>query len=381
MNLEDYTGREQTFLKHQVLKQYLAAWIGKLGSVGRFKTVRLWYVDCFAGPWNTQSGNLDDTSVAIALRELNAVRDEWASRGNTFDVGAIFVERDEEAFQRLQRLVAERRGNVQVTTYPGEFGNHVQDIDRQLARDPALLFVDPTGWKGAAMSYIAPLLRVPKRDVIVNVMYNFVARAAGMQSHQWLQEQLRDFFSVEVPAGLDEAGLMQFYRDQLRLQCRLSYVADLAIAHPTQERTWFRLVVGGRHPEVVRLFRDIERDVVGERAAVVRMAARQRVREERTGALEFNFGPPAGADQRYAEMNAADRGRARDAVFERLESSKRMRYSELWPQILERLHITLSDLGAVVADLRREGAVVVEGWGKQQRVPKDQQWLMLRSAR
>jgi three-Cys-motif partner protein len=59
----EYIGREHTWLKHRVLQLYLEAWAHKLGSVGRKRNVRLWYVDCFAGPWHAQNEELHDTSM------------------------------------------------------------------------------------------------------------------------------------------------------------------------------------------------------------------------------------------------------------------------------------------------------------------------------
>ena len=61
-----YHGREQTQLKHRFLTEYLRSWGFKVGSIGRFDSVELFYVDCFAGPWSSGTDDLADTSVAIA---------------------------------------------------------------------------------------------------------------------------------------------------------------------------------------------------------------------------------------------------------------------------------------------------------------------------
>lgn len=75
---EEYRDREQTFFKHQVLSNYLRAWTQKLASVSRGgRTVRLWYVDCFAGPWQSQTDEQADTSVAIGLGALEEALERW----------------------------------------------------------------------------------------------------------------------------------------------------------------------------------------------------------------------------------------------------------------------------------------------------------------
>ena len=73
---KSYEGREQSYLKHRVLEEYLISWAFKLGS----KATRLWYIDSFAGPWGSGDEDLADTSVAIGTKALETVRD--ASRRN-----------------------------------------------------------------------------------------------------------------------------------------------------------------------------------------------------------------------------------------------------------------------------------------------------------
>jgi protein gp37 len=55
-----------------------------------------------------------------------------------------------------ERLAKRFRG-IKGHPLPGEFGAHVSTIQELIGTDPAFLFVDPNGWKGAAMTYIAPL--------------------------------------------------------------------------------------------------------------------------------------------------------------------------------------------------------------------------------
>ena len=90
-------GASWSLLKHRVLEEYLVAWGHKLGSVARHRPVRLCYVDGFAGPWKPQSKTLQDTSIAIGLRALEAAADTWGKRGAKIEVEAAFVERRKRA--------------------------------------------------------------------------------------------------------------------------------------------------------------------------------------------------------------------------------------------------------------------------------------------
>jgi len=170
---ESYRGREQSYLKHRVLEEYLVAWGMKLGSVGRRGRVRLCYVDGFAGPWNARSATLDDTSIAIGLGALRAAAAQWQGM---VEIEACFVEKDDAAFAELSRFLAAQPPGIPTRALHGEFGRFVPELEAWLGSDAAFLFVDPTGWKGAAMHFIAPLVRRPRRDVLVNVMFDHINR-------------------------------------------------------------------------------------------------------------------------------------------------------------------------------------------------------------
>ena len=92
---DPYIGREQTLVKHFILRSYLS----------RFAPIVLknWnsisYVDCFSGPWNAHNNDLSDTSFAIALDELRKARDHYKSRGREVEIRCFFLERDKEASQ------------------------------------------------------------------------------------------------------------------------------------------------------------------------------------------------------------------------------------------------------------------------------------------
>jgi three-Cys-motif partner protein len=71
-----YGGREQTQIKHFILRKYLERFAHIIGS--RWNTIT--YVDCFSGPWKNQSEELQDTSFAIALEELRKAKNTYADR-------------------------------------------------------------------------------------------------------------------------------------------------------------------------------------------------------------------------------------------------------------------------------------------------------------
>jgi three-Cys-motif partner protein len=376
---QEYVGREQTWLKHRVLEEYLVAWAHKLGSGGRKTRVKLWYVDCFSGPWKARTAELTDTSIMIGLRALQSARETWAARGIKIDLGAVFIEKDESAYRELERVVAQHARGLDAHPFHGKFGDHLPQIESLIRNSSAFLLVDPTGWDGAAMKFIAPLVRQKRRDVMVNVMFDHINRFKD-DPREFLRAQMKAFFGLsddDLQAGLSEEDLMDLYRQRLRTVCDVPFTADLAVPHPTIERTKFRLVVGGHHPEVLRLFRDVERKVMGEEAAVVRTQAKERERFDREGQLAMFAPEPPKESPRYAAQRDEGRNRARARVPELLRDQGRLRYDALWPIVLAECHVTEGDLAGIISDLRVDGLIRVDGMKARERRIKDDHLVSL----
>lgn len=375
----EYHGREQSFLKHRVLREYLVGWGLKLGSVGRNRRVRLCYVDGFAGPWKTKSANLDDTSIAIGLGALEAAAQVWREKGAQVDVEATFIEKEDSAYADLKQFIDARQGTVKSFTRHGEFGTFVPELQKWLGSDAGLIFVDPTGWKGAAMRFIAPLVAgSSRRDVLVNVMFDHINRFKD-DTRAFLRAQMSDFFGLgnsELPEGLDEEQLFALYRAKLKQLCRIPHAADLAIPHPTMARTKFRLVVGGKAPEVLSLFRDIEKKVIGSEAAVVRETAAVREDERRTGQLSLLEAPPA-TDVHYDSLHDQGMRDAPASLLSRLVKRQTVTFGSIWPEVLEALHLTRTELGQIAWLLHKRGEVRIANVKAGERAIKDSHLLSL----
>lgn len=54
---EQYKGREQSYFKHRLLEAYLER---LFMIIGQHQPI-ICYVDCFAGPWSSQTDDLNDT--------------------------------------------------------------------------------------------------------------------------------------------------------------------------------------------------------------------------------------------------------------------------------------------------------------------------------
>jgi hypothetical protein len=290
-------------------------------------------------------------------------------------VHAIFVEKDPIAFEELQGLLPRVKGQVQIHPLHGEFGSHVATIQKLIGADPAFLFVDPKGWKGAAMTHIAPLARRPGRDVMINVMFDHINRFKDAPL-AFIRAQMQDFFGRPLPPRSSEEALMQSYREQLKSTCGLKFAADLIVPHPTQERTKFRLVVGGHHKAVIELFRDVERKVAVTETEEIRHDAKARSRLVRTQQLPLGLEltPDKRRSASLREQGLAD---MRTHIHTILATHVTIRFDALWPVILEVFHLTLADVKQELRKMRQQGTLLVDGVGPGERNMKDHHILRL----
>lgn len=376
---EEYRDREQSFLKHRVLEEYLLAWGIKLGSLARDgKRVRLCYVDGFAGPWETKDASFNDTSIALGLKTLEAAASTWKNQGAAIEIDAYFVEKEKASFSELERILAARTGVVRTHAYQGEFGEHVETIRAQLGRDPAFIFIDPTGWKGAEMHRIALLLAERMRDVLVNVMFNHINRFKN-DTREFLRTQMREFFGLkerDMPPSLNEEELFRLYRNQLKSQCGILYAADLAIPHPTMARTKFRLVVGGNSPAVLEVFRRVEQKVIGVEAAEIREDAAAREREARTGQRSLFLAPPS-IDAHFESFHERAVAQAPLELIDQLTKHGHTKFERLWPHILESHHLTRQELADLTWQLHKRGEIEIKNRQPRERSVKDEHILTL----
>src|SRR5258706_9068294 len=95
--LQDYAGREQSYVKHVFLERYLELLIFKTASHYN----HIVYVDGFAGPWQSANEQFDDTSFGIALHALRRAKETWKKTGRTVKMTALLVEKRPKAYARL----------------------------------------------------------------------------------------------------------------------------------------------------------------------------------------------------------------------------------------------------------------------------------------
>jgi three-Cys-motif partner protein len=167
--LEPHTAK-----KHEILKRYFQAWLPILAHTHS----RLLYVDAFAGPGEYSKG--EDGSPLVILK---AARDHVVKF--TSDLLCLFVESKRDRYEHLvsvlERVKPTRPTNIKFRALYGTFNDRHAEIFSNLGQQrehhaPTLAFVDPFGFSQTPFSTITKLMRYPKSEVLVNVMYQEINR-------------------------------------------------------------------------------------------------------------------------------------------------------------------------------------------------------------
>lgn len=166
--------------KHQLIKRYIPAWAGKVGSTATGKKVIVY--DAYAGPGryeDEQSGSpeiLVDTAVAL---------------GRLRSVVTIFSEKDGEYLQRLSEMLIEK--DVDPDSYEvrqGPVETHIDSVVALAGDLPLFVFLDPYGFTlpfekvvqllvGRDKAGRSSTLLQPKTEVLINFSFEAVRRCAG----------------------------------------------------------------------------------------------------------------------------------------------------------------------------------------------------------
>src|SRR5688572_27802025 len=136
--LEDYEGREQSYIKHLLLTLYLEALIFKTASTYNHFV----YVDGFAGPWQSANEDFADTSFGIALHALRRAKVTWKNAGRNVRMSAFLVEKHRSAYKKLASI-SPRFPDIELKTYPKDFIGIVPQIVSDIPADAfAFFFID-----------------------------------------------------------------------------------------------------------------------------------------------------------------------------------------------------------------------------------------------
>lgn len=250
-----------TQVKHSLLTRYLSAWIKVLGRHGG----AVIYVDAFAG-----RGRYSNGEPGSPLLALDLVQRELGRPGSTLGrVECHFIEANPTNFANLQQELAKHPASSDPrlrvvphqSTFAGESGAIVARI--RGTGWPCFMFLDPFGYDDAPMRLIADVLRLPRVEALINLMYDFASRAIGVQGNPALEATLDGLFGTPTwrsLAGLTgrvrEEAFVEIYRQQLKAS-GARFAVPFPMADDTNYRTLYYLIHATGHPLGAEIMKEV----------------------------------------------------------------------------------------------------------------------------
>jgi three-Cys-motif partner protein len=320
-----YAGREQAYIKHCLLADYLSGWSYRVGSVWD----RLVYVDGFAGPWGSQHSDHADSSFGIAVSVMReAIKGLADARQKDAKGLAIFVEKQPVAFAKLQEYAGkESTQTVKTCALRGRFTENIPAIQKLISEEVGkpfkFVFLDQKGWAGAPMSKLQSFLTERSCEVLFNLMTSFLTRFVDTEDRA---ESYRSLFGRDgvldkiraLPKGTGEReeAAVREYCISLRELCGFKYVSEAVILKPGTEKVLYYLVFATNHPKGVEVFKNAEM-----KASQLQDEIRYESRIEATNQPELLFGGQAPKSIVASKLHDRYLAKAKRKIVEALVST------------------------------------------------------------
>jgi three-Cys-motif partner protein len=373
VSIEHYEGREQSYVKHVLLEEYLEALIHKTASAYS----HIVYIDGFAGPWQSAKEDFDDTSFGIALGALRRAKASWKKAGRDVKMSAFLVERNPTAFKKLETLPP-KFPDIDVKPFKGDFVELIPTILTEIPKDAfAFFLIDPKGWR-IPLQKLQPLLAREKSEVIFNFMFEFINRAASIDDPtvvSGLDELLpfgdwRDKLLGAQTSDERKLILTNAFSDCLFKLGQYRHICETTILRPSRDRPLYSLFYGTRHDTGLEVFRDCQVKAL-EAQSKTRAVTKVHATEKKTGQSElFHSLHEMSPEDDVTPFLDAERQRAQETMIALTPSrASPILYKDLWPLVLSRHVVRKPEVNKIAADLKKAGTLVFPDWEAGKRVP------------
>lgn len=358
-----YDGREQALIKHRLLEDYLEKLFLIIGmGTKKGGSTELCYVDCFAGPWGDPNEDMKTTSIAISLATLDTCRQKLAEMRVYVKIKALYIEKKPASFKRLQAYLADNTPrSIRSHCMQGDFVSLRQEILDWVGQDAfTFFFIDPMGYNAIAVPTLAPLVRRPRSEFLINLMYDHANRAMSMEGMKPTMTKLlgKDLDVAGMTPQQREHAFVHTYRESLK-QCvpastaRPARAGHVRIMNPERDRAKYHLVYLTTHPLGVVKFMEIS-EGTDRMQAQVRAEKRDRKQTVDTG-MDMLFSAEEMGDLDVAHAAASEV----DAFWcDYLKGGDRLINTAAFADILERTDWFEGDLQASLVRLIKRGKVV-----------------------
>jgi three-Cys-motif partner protein len=284
IDLTNYEGREQAYVKHYLLDRYLPDWAHKVGSAWP----SLVYVDGFAGPWETKDPNYADSSFAIAVEALRRSRLSLQQRNVSLNCEAVLVENDPNAYPQLEAYAkANTSKDVIITSIQSKFVDAIPKIQQRVRswgpRTFKFVLLDPKGWADIPMQKLQWFLNTRSCEVLITLMIKHINRFLNEEdradSYNNLFGRTGVLETLRMTLGSERAELaVNEYCKSLQTLCGFRSVSSAVILEPEESQIRYFMVYATNHTRGIEVFKAAE-----NRAARVQEIVRHEVHLQKTG--------------------------------------------------------------------------------------------------
>ena len=367
--LEQYRGREQSFIKHEFLTQYLQAAAYKTLQ-GRSPTFN--FVDAFAGPWSVTTDDCSDASFDQALRTLEAVRADLGRLGvSGLKIRFCFCERRPQAVERL-RDYAQKHSRFEIHVFPGSFEDNLESIAKACRDGFTFTFIDPTGWDIRSEPVFA-FLKATRGEFLLNFMAEHVNRHAGFSSvaasfGRFLADpDWKDEFNG-LPAHLsNEERILLLLKRKIKISGAATYLPDIPILKPRENRIKMRLVLGTHSRRGLEVFRDVQQKV-----ELSEMETRRTINEQESHQPGFwSAAEESESQQQAMGVGSATQRYASEGLIMETLSRGPARFDDLAAEVMEAQAMRLMQTKDLLNKMRQQGLLTFDLPGKAKKPQPD----------
>jgi three-Cys-motif partner protein len=350
-----YKGREQTRIKHAVLRRYLSALATVVGSKYRDFA----YIDCLAGPWESRDPEFSDTSFGTAISVLRGVRSTLAARSANPTMRCFFIEEEPARFAQLERF-ARAVQDINCRTENWDFTQHVNEIVafcRTTRGTFPFFFIDPTGWEQIQIQTIKPILNVEPGEVLINLMTSWIKRFLSDETKNWqllIGDQATRIAGIQGDAREDE--LVRAFGEQVKKAGRYPYVCTLPVLSGDKNAFHFYLVYATRSEKGVEEFKRAEKKVL-DFMDKEWIANQERIRLERTsqpmlipGALD--------RESRVTPFRLRNQELANTAMLKLLTEKGEVGFDQLWATAMQYSAVFERDVYVWLEEMKKNGTIL-----------------------
>lgn len=374
VDIVNYEGREQAFIKHFFFKNYIETLFFRVAM----KFDEIVYIDGFSGPWQNNDDKFQDTSFGIALNAMRMVKAHYKAKGREIKFTAHLVEKASEAYNELSKIPA-KYPNLNVNTYNDDFLEVVGELSKKVHKNSyCFVFIDPKGWK-VDLKKLSPLLSHKNSEVIFNFMFDFINRFVTHEN-SGVAESLDRLFPYTVnwrgiiskcntPTERKDVIFEEFAKNLAQIG-NFEFVSQTEILKPTKDRALYALFYATRNGKGIEVFRH-EQVKALKKQIETRGETKLKNKQMETGQNELFGSANEYAPSQTEEILQSHENEAKNFILQVVPNKPAsILYEDLRLETAKRFIVNFATINKISKDLMDEKLIEFPNWESNRRRPQ-----------